>query len=109
MKIATWNVNSVRVRMDQILEWLQKESIDVLGMQEIKTPDDKFPYNNFRDLGYNIESFGEVGFNSVAIASKFPMENVKKGFALDARDQKRMISCEINGIKIIDVYVPNGK
>jgi exodeoxyribonuclease-3 len=109
MKIATWNVNSVRVRLDQILEWLQKESIDVLGMQEIKTPDDKFPYNNFRDLGYNIESFGEVGFNGVAIASKFPMENVKKGFALDARGQKRMISCEINGIKIINVYVPNGK
>ncbi|OSS42637.1 Exodeoxyribonuclease 3 [Desulfurella amilsii] len=109
MKIATWNVNSIRVRLDQILEWLQKENIDVLGMQEIKTPDDKFPYNNFRDVGYNIESFGEVGFNGVAIASKLSMEDVKKGFVLDARDQKRMISCEINGIKIINVYVPNGK
>ncbi|MGB9755596.1 MAG: exodeoxyribonuclease III [Desulfurella sp.] len=109
MRIATWNVNSVRVRLDQILDWLKHEDIDVLGMQEIKAPDDKFPYNNFRDLGYEVESFGEVGFNGVAIASRLPMKNVKKGFPLDARDQKRMISCEINNIRIINVYVPNGK
>lgn len=109
MRIATWNVNSVRVRLDLILDWLKRENIDVLGMQEIKVPDDKFPYNNFRDLGYEVESFGEVGFNGVAIASRLPIKNVKKGFALDARDQKRMISCEIGNIRIINVYVPNGK
>ncbi|WP_291494388.1 exodeoxyribonuclease III [Desulfurella sp.] len=109
MRIATWNVNSIRVRLDKILDWITQKNIDVIAMQEIKAPDDKFPYNNFKDLGYNVESFGEVGFNGVAIASKFPMENVKKGFALDARAQKRMISCEINSIKIINVYIPNGK
>jgi len=109
MRIATWNVNSVRVRLDQILEWLKRKDVDVIGMQEIKAPDDKFPYNNFKDLGYNVESFGEIGFNGVAIASRYKLENVKKGFALDIRNQKRMISCDINNIKIINVYVPNGK
>ncbi len=109
MRIATWNVNSIRVRLDQILEWLKKKDVDVIGMQEIKAPDDKFPYNNFRDLGYNVESFGEIGFNGVAIASRYKLENVKKGFALDIRNQKRMIGCDINNIKIINVYVPNGK
>lgn len=109
MRVATWNVNSVRVRLDNILDWLVRKNIDVLGMQEIKVPDDKFPYNNFRDLGYNVESYGEVGFNGVAIVSKFPMENVKKGFALDPRNQKRMISCNINDIEILNVYAPNGK
>ncbi len=109
MRIGTWNVNSIRVRLDKILDWIVQRDIDILGMQEIKAPDDKFPFNNFKDLGYNVESFGEVGFNGVAIASRLPIENVKKGFTLDARGQKRMISCEVSGIKIINVYVPNGK
>ena len=117
MLIATWNVNSIRTRLSQIIDWLNQVNPDILCLQETKVLDDSFPIKPFEKLGYSVEIYGQKSYNGVAIISKIKAENVKKGFYgytksdLDIdifQDQKRLISAEINGIKIINVYVPNG-
>ena len=117
MLIATWNVNSIRTRLTQIIDWINHVNPDVLCLQETKVMDDSFPFEPFKKLGYFIEVYGQKSYNGVAIISKIKPENVRKGFHgfTDADqdienflDQKRLISAEINGIKIINVYVPNG-
>ena len=117
MLIATWNVNSIRTRLSQIIDWINQVNPDILCLQETKVIDDNFPIEPFKKLGYSIEVYGQKSYNGVAIISKIKAKNVKKGF-LDCRDsdqnigifldQKRLISADINGIKIINVYVPNG-
>jgi len=115
--IATWNVNSIRTRLTQIIDWINQVHPDVLCLQETKVTDDSFPYEPFIKLGYFVEVFGQKSYNGVAIISKVKPENVKKGFydCNDCdqnieifQDQKRLISGEIYGIKFINVYVPNG-
>jgi len=115
--IATWNVNSIRTRLSQILDWINKANPDILCLQETKEIDDSFPIKPFEKLGYSVEVYGQKSYNGVAIISKVKPENVKKGFygCNDSSqnieiflDQKRLISADINGIKIINVYVPNG-
>jgi len=115
--IATWNVNSVRTRLSQIIDWINQVNPDILCLQETKVMDDSFPIEAFEKLGYSVEVYGQKSYNGVAIISKIKAENVKKGFygCIDSDqniefflDQKRLISAEINGIKIINVYVPNG-
>jgi len=115
--IATWNVNSIRTRLSQIIDWINKANPDILCLQETKVMDDKFPIEPFKKLGYSVEVYGQKSYNGVAIISKLKAENVKKGFYgctdFDQNieiflDQKRLISADINGIKIINVYVPNG-
>ena len=117
MLIATWNVNSVRTRLSQIRNWLKEVNPDILCLQETKVIDDAFPSSHFEELGYEVIIHGQKSYNGVAIISKFKIENVKKGFtndnkeekySLDINEQKRLISAEINGLKIINVYVPNG-
>ena len=117
MLIATWNVNSIRTRLSQIIDWINQVSPDVLCLQETKVVDDNFPVDPFEKLGYCVEVFGQKSYNGVAIISKIKAENIKKGFndCLESdqnieifQDQKRLISAEFNGIKIINVYVPNG-
>ncbi len=117
MLIATWNVNSIRTRLSQIIDWINQVNPDVLCLQETKVIDDSFPVEPFEKLGYSVEVYGQKSYNGVAIISKIKVENVKKGFC-DCKDsdqnieifldQKRLISAHINGIKIINVYVPNG-
>ena len=117
MLIATWNVNSIRTRLSQIMDWINRVNPDILCLQETKVMDDSFPTEPFKKLGYSVEVYGQKSYNGVAIISKVKAENVKKGFYgfTDSDqnieiflDQKRLISAEINGIKIINVYVPNG-
>ena len=117
MLIATWNVNSIRTRLSQIIDWMNQVNPDILCLQETKVLDDSFPIKPFEKLGYSVEIYGQKSYTGVAIISKIKAENVKKGFYgytksdLDIdifQDQKRLISAEINGIKIINVYVPNG-
>ena len=117
MLIATWNVNSVRTRLSQIINWINQVNPDVLCLQETKVIDNDFPIKPFEELGYEVIAFGQKSYNGVAIISKIAPENVNKGFSgyLENQndinkfeDQKRLITADINGIKIINVYVPNG-
>ncbi len=111
MLIATWNVNSVRTRLSQIINWINHANPDILCLQETKVIDDDFPIKPFEELGYEVIVSGQKSYNGVAIISKFKIENVSKGFpneTLGFNEQKRLISAVINGLKIINVYVPNG-
>ena len=117
MLIATWNVNSIRTRLSQIIEWINNVNPDILCLQETKVTDDSFPFESFEKLGFSVEVYGQKSYNGVAIISKIKAENVKKGFfdCTDSNqnieiflDQKRLIAANFNGIKIINVYVPNG-
>ena len=78
MKLVTWNVNSIRVRMERVLPWLEANKPDVLCMQELKVEDDKFPFAAFRDAGYHIEIAAQKTYNGVAIASRTPISDVRR-------------------------------
>jgi len=112
--IATWNVNSIRTRLPQIIDWINQVNPDVLCLQETKVMDHSFPFEPFKQLGYYVEVYGQKSYNGVAIISKNKAQNIKKGFTDSDhnieifQNQKRLISADINGIKIINVYVPNG-
>ena len=117
MLIATWNVNSVRTRLSQITNWIKQVNPDILCLQETKVIDEDFPYKPFEDLGYQVMVHGQKSYNGVAIITKLEVEEVNKGFATENEieqtfsefaEQKRLISADINGLKIINVYVPNG-
>ena len=117
MLIATWNVNSVRTRLSQIINWINQVNPDILCLQETKVIDNDFPIKPFEELGYEVIAFGQKSYNGVAIISKITPENVNKGFSSylgnqndvnKFEDQKRLITADINGVKIINVYVPNG-
>ena len=117
MLIATWNVNSIRTRLSQIIDWINQVNPDILCLQETKVVDDDFPVDPFKKLGYSVEVFGQKSYNGVAIISKIKAKNIKKGFYDNSasnqnieifQDQKRLISADFNGIKFINVYVPNG-
>ena len=117
MLIATWNVNSVRTRLSQIINWINQVNPDILCLQETKVIDNDFPIKPFEALGYKVIAFGQKSYNGVAIISKIESENVTKGFSgflgdqndlNKFEDQKRLITADIKGVKIINVYVPNG-
>jgi exodeoxyribonuclease-3 len=117
MRIATWNVNSVRTRLDQVLTWLAEERPEVLCLQETKVADDLFPRQAFEDLGYGVMISGQKAYNGVAIVSRLPLEDVQIGFssllpgdpeALALGEQKRLISARIEGMRVLNLYVPNG-
>jgi len=114
MKIATWNVNSIRTRSPQVVDWLQQTAVDVLCLQETKVIDQDFPKTPFEELGYHLYYSGQKSYNGVAIFSRHPMTEIFTGFAslIDAAEdieaQKRVITGVIEGIRIINLYVPNG-
>ena len=117
MLVATWNVNSIRSRIDHVKEWLITNEIDILCLQETKTEDKFFPIEIFSNLGYEVSISGQKSYNGVAIISRFPINNIKIGFTDVIKDyqdlyilseQKRIICADINDIRIINVYVPNG-
>lgn len=110
MKIATWNVNSVLARLPQAMKWLEAASPDVLCMQETKCVDEKFPADEFASLGYLCESFGQAAYNGVAILSRVKCEQVQRGLPDDEPGaQSRVIAATIDGIRIVNVYAPNGQ
>ena len=117
MRIATWNVNSVRTRLEQVLAWLGQEQPDVLCLQETKVVDELFPCAAFESLGYQLAISGQKAYNGVAILSRLPLEDVRIGFdallvddpvALELSSQKRVISALVDGIRVLNLYVPNG-
>ena len=113
MRIATWNINGVKARIDTLLSWLTEASPDVVCLQEIKSVDDAFPFEPVEALGYNIAVHGQKGFNGVALLSKHPLEDVQKGLhGADGDEQARFITGLVtangNAIRIASAYVPNG-
>ena len=110
MKIATWNVNSVRSRLPHVLDWLRETSPDVVLLQEIKVVEELFPFEAIEDLNYNIAVYGQKTYNGVGILSKFPLEDVTKGIPGGAEDpQARYIEAVTGGVRVASVYVPNGQ
>ena len=117
MLIASWNVNSIRSRLSQVIKWLEDEQPDVLCLQETKVPDEDFPIKIFENIGYGVKFYGQKSYNGVAIVSKDKITDIRYGFASELNQleiseeihfQKRIISGLINGIRVINVYVPNG-
>ncbi len=109
MKIATWNVNSLNVRMPQLLPWLEAAKPDVLCVQETKTVDDGFPALELKAAGYDAVFTGERAYNGVAIISRHKIADVQKNFPDDAPDApRRLIAATVKGIRIVNTYVPNG-
>ncbi|MBF0561397.1 MAG: exodeoxyribonuclease III [Alphaproteobacteria bacterium] len=110
MKIASWNVNSIRVRMAAVLTWLAEAAPDVLLLQEIKAEDGTFPRLEFESLGYAVAIHGQKSYNGVAILSRLPMESVIMGLPGDPTDsQARYIEARINGqVLAASLYLPNG-
>jgi exodeoxyribonuclease-3 len=109
MKIATWNVNSVRMRLPRVVEWLGRQQPDVLCLQETKTVDADFPRGEFEALGYHVEVFGQKTYNGVALLSRTRALAVVRGLPDDPPDaDRRLIGGVFEGVRVIGVYVPNG-
>lgn len=110
MKIATWNVNSILARLPLVLKWLDEARPDVLCLQELKCVEEKFPAAAFAELGYESAAYGQPTYNGVAILSRQPIENVQRGLHDDEEGaQARLIAATVNGIRIVNVYIPNGQ
>ncbi|MFD1715034.1 exodeoxyribonuclease III [Amnibacterium flavum] len=120
MRIATWNVNSIRARVDRVVDWLVRDDIDVLAMQEIKCRPDQFPVEAFENAGYELEIHGANQWNGVAFASRLPMEDPQQGFGSipgfgKAGDdgalpiEARALAVTVEGLRLWSLYVPNGR
>jgi exodeoxyribonuclease-3 len=113
MKIASFNINGVKARLPALLDWLRQSAPDVAVLQEIKSVDEAFPRSEIEDLGYNVETHGQKGFNGVAILSKTPLEDVTRGLpGDDADEQARWIEATVSGtgaaLRVCGLYLPNG-
>ena len=112
MKISSWNVNSVRARINNILYYIKSSKPDILMIQEIKTEEKNFPFNDFKSLGYDSFVFGQKSYNGVAIISKINISKIDLQFIKDKNKQSRIITGDIKNkskiIKLINIYVPNG-
>ncbi len=112
MKIATFNINGIKARIEALPRWLATASPDVVALQEIKSQDDAFPRQLFEDMGYRVETHGQKSFNGVAILSRLPLEDVTRGLPGDDTDeQARWIEATVLGqqaIRICGLYLPNG-
>ena len=109
MRLATWNVNSLNVRLPHVLDWLEKNPVEVLCLQETKQQDADFPHAELLVAGYHTAFVGQKTYNGVAILSRVPMEEVQAGIPNFDDEQKRVISATINGIRVVCVYIPNGQ
>ena len=112
MKISSWNVNSVRARITNVLNYLKTSKPDILLIQEIKTEEKNFPFNDFTNLGYESHIFGQKSYNGVAFLSKINIDKINIKFFKDKNNQSRIIVGNIKNqskiIKLINIYVPNG-
>ncbi len=113
MKIASFNINGIKARLPALLDWLQSAEPDVVLVQEIKSMDENFPREPIEDLGYTVETHGQKGFNGVAILSKLPLEDIKRGLPGDPDDeQARWIEATVIGdttaVRLCCLYLPNG-
>ncbi|MEH0165642.1 exodeoxyribonuclease III [Paucibacter sp. JuS9] len=109
MKFATWNVNSLAVRLPQVLDWLAANPVDALVLQETKLTDDKFPTMEIGAAGYQVQWFGQKTYNGVALISKKPADAVVKNIPGFADEQARVIAGTVDGVRVIGGYFPNGQ
>ncbi len=109
MKIACWNVNSLKVRLPQVLQWLETNPVDVLCLQETKLTDDKFPVAEINAAGYQVVFTGQKTYNGVAILSRHPINDVVKNNPLFEDEQQRLLTATIEGVRIVCAYIPNGQ
>ena len=109
MRLATWNVNSLKVRLEHLLEWLGREAPDVVCLQETKTEDAAFPAAAIEAAGYRVAFSGQKTYNGVAIVSRLPMTDVSAGIPGYADEQKRVLSATVEGVRIVCAYIPNGQ
>jgi exodeoxyribonuclease-3 len=120
MRVATWNVNSIRTRAARVVDWLGREDIDVLGMQEIKCKESQFPFQLFEEAGYDVQLHGLNQWNGVAFASRLPMDDVQLGFPSAPGFSKteveggppleaRAMAVTVEGVRLWSLYVPNGR
>ena len=109
MRISTWNVNSLRVRLGHLLDWLADAQPDVVCLQETKTEDAHFPVDELRDAGYHAVYCGQRAYNGVAILSRAPIAEVAHGIPDFADDPKRCIAGTVSGIRVVCLYAPNGE
>ena len=109
MKLATWNVNSLTVRLPQVLDWLGASAVDVLVLQELKMTDDKFPFAALQQIGYQAHCFGQKTYNGVALISRLPATSVIRNIPGFSDDMARVISADVDGVRVIGGYFPNGQ
>src|SRR3954469_19185605 len=115
VRLATWNVNSIRSRVDRVAAWLQRRDVDVLALQETKCRDDQFPEDRFTDLGYQVAHVGYSQWNGVAILSRIGIEDVEIGFpgqpawGDDPATEARALGATCGGVRVWSLYVPNGR
>lgn len=109
LKLATWNVNSLKVRLGQLLEWIATGAPDIICLQETKLDDPKFPVNEIEAAGYEVVFSGQKTYNGVAIVSRMPCSDVLCGIPGFDDAQKRVIAAMVGNLRIVDAYVPNGQ
>jgi exodeoxyribonuclease-3 len=110
MRVATWNLNSIRMREARLLGWLERNQPDVLCLQELKATDEQVPRAALEAAGYHVAAFGQPTYNGVAILSRRPLEDVRRGLEDDADDPAaRLLSARVGGLRIVSAYVPNGQ
>lgn len=109
MKVATWNVNSLRVRLDRVCAWLEAQAPDVLCLQELKLAESAFPVAELEARGYHAAVFGQKTWNGVAILARRPPEDVRRGFSDGPDDgHARLVSARVDGVRVLSAYFPNG-
>jgi exodeoxyribonuclease-3 len=109
MKLATWNVNSLTVRLPQVLDWLAANPIDVLALQELKMTDDKFPTAAFTEAGYHSVCFGQKTYNGVALLTREPAQDVVRNIPGFDDEMARVITGTVAGVRVVGAYFPNGQ
>lgn len=108
LKLASWNVNSLKIRLEQVLAWLDSSQADLLALQETKLVDDNFPAAAFQDKGYHVVFAGQKTYNGVAVISRTPMTEIITDVPDLIDPQRRILACTVAGIRLINLYVPNG-
>jgi exodeoxyribonuclease-3 len=109
MRIATWNINGLKARIDYLVHWLREISPDVVGLQELKMPDAQFPHDAFRELGYQAVCHGQKSWNGVAVLTREPARVLQSGLPGQEDLGARLLSVEVHGLDFTTVYCPNGK
>ena len=109
MRVATWNVNSLRVRMEHLGRWLAANAVDAIALQELKLADEHFPSTDFEAMGLSAACYGQKTYNGVAIVARQTPEAVATGIPGDADPQRRVIAATLGPIRLVNVYVPNGQ
>jgi exodeoxyribonuclease-3 len=109
MKLATWNINSLNVRLPQVLDWLAVNPVDVLALQELKLTDDKFPFDAFTQAGYSAQCFGQKTYNGVALLTRTPATHVVRNIPGFDDDMARVISADVGELRVVGAYFPNGQ